>query len=41
LEQTAAVLDGVDMRDAIAMGVKEDAAGTTLVDVGREKQFDG
>jgi hypothetical protein len=40
LEQTAALLDGIDIKDAIVIGAKANTAVTTIVDVNREKQFD-
>lgn len=40
LEQTAALLDGIDINDAIVVGAAEKAAKMTLVDVNMEKQFE-
>lgn len=39
LEQTAALLDGIDINDAIVVEATEKAAEMTLVNVNREKQF--
>jgi hypothetical protein len=41
LEQTAALLDGIEIKDAIMIGVVENTAEMTLVNVNREKQFEG